>query len=172
MNKEKLLSLGKRGLLSVLVFVLFFLVWRDLRAFVLTHVTIPIVEYTQENCDTTVYYHRNKDTTIHIYLYDYEREEYEMFDYNSPAGFYFLLGLLIIILLNGNVFHYKIWAYFHFPFWFVTIPFIWLGTCYSDYFLHFNYLGIRYVTPFITFLLLALLISPNLRQKLRPENES
>jgi len=172
LNKEKLLSLGKRILFSVVLIAIFFLVWRDFRVLVLQSVTIPIIEYAQDSCEGTVHYQRSKDTSIFIFIYDFEREEYDRFAYNSPAGFYFLLGLLIIVLFNGSAFHYKVWAYFHFPFWFLTIPFTWLGSCYNNYFLHLNYLGIRYVTPFITFLILALLISPNLRQKLRPDVES
>ena len=166
LNKNRLKNLAIKFTLIVITVILFVTVWRDLRVAVLDFATVPLIENAQQNCENTIYLQRSKDTSIFIFIYDFGAEEYERFGYNSPGGFYFVAGLLIIILLNGNSLHYKIWAGFHFPFWLLTIPFNWLGSCYSTYFLHFNHYGIRYATPFITFLILALIISPKLKEKL------
>lgn len=161
----------KRVLICLVIILVYFTIWRSVRVFVTTHAIIPQIEYATTNCDETIAYERSKSTSVFIYLVDREKNEYETFGYVSPAGFYLMFGLVFIILLGGGRFYSYLLVGYHGLFWVLSVAFILPGLCYHPVFLHLTVLGIKYFTPFITFLILILLVSPDLKKKLDVPDE-
>lgn len=160
----------KRALISLLIVVAYFTIWRMVRGFVTSHAVIPQIEYAISTCDDTISYEQSKSTSLFIYLLDREKNEYETFGYVSPAGFYLLFGLVIIVVMGGGRFYYFLLLSFHALFWILSTATILPGLCSTPVFLHITVAGIKYITPFITYLILILLISPNLRKKLNVQS--
>ncbi|WP_234571636.1 hypothetical protein [Rhodohalobacter sp. 614A] len=162
----------KRGLISIFIVVIYFTAWKGIRSFVTSTTIIPQIEYAISNCDDTIAYERSaKSTSLFIYLLDREANEYETYGYVTPAGFYLLFGLIFIVLLGGGRFYYYLLFGFHALFWILSTAAIFPALCYHSAFLHFTVLGIKYFTPFITFLILILLISPDLKNRLNISDE-
>lgn len=156
-----------RALLILIVILIYFFMWRDVRGLVTQYVVVPQIEYSQTNCDQIIHYDIHKPTSLRIHLYDYEIEDYVTFSYTTPAGFYLLMGLVFIIFLNGYKIHYQLLIGFHFIFWFLSSISIYPGLCLNMIFLHFTNLGIKYFTPFATFIIIIMILSPHLQKGLR-----
>lgn len=156
----------KRVLISLTLILVYFTLWKSVRSFVTTNAIIPQIEYAAANCDETITYERSKSTSVFIYLLDREKNEYESFGYVSPAGFYLMFGLVFIVMLGGGRFYYSLLFGYHGLFWMLSIAVMLPGLCYHPVFLHLVVLGIKYFSPFITFLILILLVSPDLKKKL------
>lgn len=156
----------KKILIFFLVIIAYFTIWKSIRGFVTSQMVEPQIEYAISNCDNTIAYDRLKSTSLQIHLLDKEKNEYETYGYTAPAGFYLLFGLVFIVLLGGSRFYYYLLIGFHSLFWFLSTITIIPGLCYHSAFIHFTFAGIKYITPFVTFLILILLISPNLKERL------
>lgn len=159
----------KRGLISIVIILIYFTGWKGIRGFVTSGLVVPQIEYAITSCDETIAYNQSKSTSLFIYLLDREKNEYETFGYVSPAGFYLLFGLVFIVLMGGGKFYYYSLFGFHGLFWALSTATILPGLCYHPVFLHFTFVGIKYFTPFFTFLILILLISPRLKRGLEIE---
>lgn len=160
----------KRVLISLLIVAAYFTVWRTVRGFVTSEAIIPQIEYAISTCDDTIAYDQSKSTSLFIYLLDRGKNEYETFGYVSPAGFYLLFGVLVIVLMGGGKFYYYLLFGFHALFWILSTATILPGLCSTPVFLHITVAGIKYFTPFITYLILILLISPNLKKRLNVQS--
>lgn len=162
----------KRGLISIVIVFIYFTAWRNFRSFVTSSAVIPQIEYAILNCDDTIAYDEaSKSTSLFIYLLDKESNEYETYGYVTPAGFYLLFGLVFIVLFGGGRFYYYLLFGFHGLFWILSVASMFPALCYHSAFLHLTVLGIKYLTPFITFLILILLISPGLKERLSMQDE-
>lgn len=162
----------KRGLISLLVIIVYFTVWKEIRGFVTSLAIVPQIEYAITSCDDTIEYNRTpKSTSIFIYLPDREQNEYERYGYVAPAGFYLLFGLVFIVMAGGAKLTYYLLFGFHGIFWILSSILILPGLCIHPLFLHLAVIGSKYFTPFITFMILILLVSPDLRNKLGIESD-
>ena len=156
----------KRAIISIIIVVAYFAIWKSVRGLVTTEVVVPQIEYAITNCDDTIAFDQLKPTSLLIHVLDHEENEYVTYGYTAPAGFYFLFGLVFIVLLGGNKIYYYLHFGFHGLFWIFSTATIIPGLCYQSIFFHLTYSGIKYFTPFFTFLILILMISPNLKKKL------
>lgn len=155
----------KRVLISLLIVLVYFTIWKEIREYVTSNMIVPQIEYAISNCDDTIAFDESKSTSLFIHLLDRERNEYDTYGYISPAGFYLLFGLVFIVILGGSRFYYYLLSGFHAFFWILSSVTILPGLCYHPLFLHLTFAGIKYFTPFVTFLILILLISPNLKRR-------
>lgn len=156
----------KRFLISILIVVIYFTVWKNFRGIVTTEIVVPQMEYAIKNCDDTIAFDQLKPTSLLIHLLDLEKNEYVTYGYTAPAGFYLLFGLIFIVLFGGERLYYYLHLGFHGLFWIYSTATIIPGLCYQPLFIHLTFAGIKYLTPFFTFLILILLISPNLQKRL------
>lgn len=157
----------KRGLVSLLIVIIYFTAWKELRAYVTSVTIVPQIEYAIEKCDDAIAFdYASKSTSLYIYFLDRQQNEYVTFGYVTPAGFYLLFGLVFIVLAGGGALYYYILAGFHGIFWLLSSILILPGLCLHPLLLHLAVVGIKYFSPFITFLILILLISPDMRKKL------
>lgn len=156
----------KRVFICALIVVAYFTLWKSVRGLVTTHIVVPQIEYAISNCDETIAYDQLKSTSLLIHILDREKNEYVTHGYTAPAGFYLLFGLVFIILSGGDKLYYYLLLGFHIVFWLISSATVWFGLCYESLFIHFTFAGIKYLTPFFTFLILILLISPNLQKRL------
>lgn len=153
-----------KGLLAAVIILVYFTGWRAVREFVTSVSIIPQIEYAMAHCDEYLQYDVVKPTSLRIYQYDWEREEYDVYSYTTPAGFYLLAGLVFIFLLNGTKIYYLLLAGYHAGFWIISTLTLLPGFCIHPVFLHITFLGIQYLTPFVTFMILLLLISPGMKK--------
>lgn len=156
---------AKRILIALLIVITYFTVWKSIRGFVTSELVIPQIEYAITNCDETIAFDRSKSTSLTIHLLDKEANKYETYAYISPGGFYLLFGLVFIVLLGGNRFYYYSLIGFHVLFLLFSTATIVPGLCYQSLFIHTTFAGIKYVTKFVTFFILILLVSPNLKKR-------
>ena len=161
----------KRILISLAIIIIYFTAWRSVRRFVTSQAIIPQIEYAISSCDETIAYDQSKSTSLFIYILDHEKNEYETFGYVSPAGFYLLFGLIVIVLMGGDRFYYSLLLGFHAIFWILSTITISPGLCTHSAFLHITVVGIKYFTPFVTYLILILLISPGLKRRFDVQNK-
>jgi hypothetical protein len=154
----------KKGGVAVLIILIYFTAWRGIRGFVTSTAVIPQIEYAVLHCDEYLQYDVVKPTSLRIWQYNREAQEYNIYSYTTPAGFYLLAGVLVILLLNGTKIYYLLLAGYHGGFWLVSTLTILPGFCIHPLFLHITYLGIKYLTPFVTFMILIMLISPGMKK--------
>lgn len=154
----------KKGLLAAVIILVYFTAWKAFRGFVTSVSIIPQIEYAIANCDEYLQYDVVKPTSLRIWQYNREREEYDVYSYTTPAGFYLLMGLLVILLLNGTKIYYLLLTGYHAGFWIISTLTIIPGFCIHPVFLHITFLGIKYLTPFVTFMILIMLISPGMKK--------
>jgi len=150
--------------------LLYFFIWRDVRGIVTQYIVLPQIEYAQEHCSDVIHFDVIKPTSLRIHLLDEKIDEYYTFSYTAPAGFYLLMGLVLVILLNGRKIHFQLLLGFHFVFWILSTVSIYPGLCVHSFFMHFTNLGIKYFTPFVTFIVIILVVSPKFRKKLERED--
>ena len=168
---ENRMELAKRFLIICLIVLIYFTIWRSVRGFVTQNAVVPQIEYAIANCDETISYQQSRATSLYLFLLDREKNEYETFGYVSPAGFYLLFGLLFIVMMGGSRIFYFFLFGFHFLFWILSTATILPGLCFHRIFLHITFAGVSYFTPFFTFLIIILLISPKLLHKFGLEKE-
>lgn len=159
-------SLLKKLAFILLIVAVYFAIWRDFRGLVTTYTVLPQIEYSIQNCDQYSYIDQEKSTSFDLYVYDSLTEEYDYFRYTTPAGFYFLFGLVMIVLLQARKIHYQLMTGFHLTLWFITILIFLPALCLYPPLLHFNTIAIKYITPFITFLIITMVLSPKFQKKL------
>lgn len=164
-------TISKRVLLAVILVGVYFGLWRDFRGVVTQNITIPIIENATEKSNQFINYYSVKPTSTVVYFYDASNEEYDQYLYTTPAGFYFLLGMLIVAFLDGGKFYYKLVIYFNLSLWLLSIISIWIGLLYVEIIFHIALVNTKYILQAFTFIVLALLISPNFRQVLRIPEE-
>lgn len=162
-------TMAKRLLVVLLIVLIYFTVWRGVRGFVTQSVIIPQIEYAISHCDDTIHYHPERSTSVYIHLLNAEQTEYETFGYISPGGFYLLFGLVFIVLLGGGKIYYLLLFGYHLAFWILSTASILPGLCWHRAFIHVTFAGITYFTPFVTFLIIILMISPKLVSRFRLE---
>ena len=152
----------KRILFVVLLTLFYFTVWSSVRGLVTTYTVLPQVELAKEHCNKTIYVDQSRPTSTIIHVYNERNEKYDSIYYTTPAGFYLLFGLVFVILLGGASVYYKTLLGYHLGFWVLSIISMMPGFCIHPVFFHVSNLGIIYLTPFVTFLVIIFLISPKL----------
>jgi len=160
----------QRALIILFIILIYFTVWHGFRGLITQHVIIPQIEYAISHCDDSIHYHPHRSTSLYIHLLNSEQTEYETFGYVSPGGFYLLFGLFFIVLLGGGKLYYILLIGYHLIFWILSTATILPGLCWHRAFIHFTFLGTTYFTPFVTFLIIILLISPKLMIQLNLKN--
>lgn len=154
----------KKGIIILVAILVYFTAWRAIRSFVTAVSIIPQIEYAISSCNEYLQYEQVKPTSLRIYLYDWERKVYDVYSYTTPAGFYLLAGLLILIWFNSSSMYYLFLVGYHMVFWVLSTVTLLPGLCVHPVFLHLTFLGIQYLNSFITFAILIILISPGMRK--------
>ncbi len=157
----------KRILYTAGIVLFYFTVWSGVRGFVTTYTVLPQVEFAKEYCGKTIYVDQNRPTSSIIHVYNDRSLEYDTIYYTTPAGFYLLFGLVFVVLVGGGIIYYKILLGYHLGFWAISILTMTPGFCIHPVFLHISNLGIIYLTPFVTFLVIIFLMSPKLVEKFK-----
>ncbi|TVR16952.1 MAG: hypothetical protein EA391_06245 [Balneolaceae bacterium] len=152
----------KRTLYVVVLTLFYFTVWSSVRGWVTTYTVLPQVELAKEYCNKTIYVDQNRPTSTIIHVYNERNEQYDTIYYTTPAGFYLLFGLVFVILFGGAAIYYKVLLGYHLGFWILSIISMMPGFCIHPLFFHVSNLGIIYLTPFVTFLVIIFLMSPKL----------
>lgn len=143
----------------MVVVLFYFLVWNEIRGAFTTYLMIPQVELAAAHCTNPVGYEVASDTAITIFHGDTH------YRFNAPAGFYFLFAMIFIVMLNGKNKYYRLIIGYHLVFAMLSLLTFYPGLCYMPVFLHLSAIGNSYFTPFFTFFVLILLISPRLNKK-------
>lgn len=154
-------SFLKRFLITTVLIGAYFGLWRDFRGLVTQRITIPIIESAKIKSNQYINYESVKPTSTVVYFYDAEINDYDSYLYTTPAGFYFLLGLVFVAIFNGGKFFYKLVTYLNFGIWLLSILFVWIGLHYVDIIFHLALLCSKYLLRGFTFIIIVLLISPN-----------
>ncbi|MCC5940159.1 MAG: hypothetical protein JJU37_01345 [Balneolaceae bacterium] len=155
----------KAGIITLVV-LFYFTVWSEIRGMVTAYAFIPQIEYVIENCNEYVYYTERKPTSLLIQVYHEGINDYVDFSYTTPAGFYLLMGLVILIMFNGKKFHYYLLAGLHLILWVISLSVLIPGLCVHLLFMNIMDISIKYFTPFGTFIIIIMVLTPGFLNKL------
>lgn len=159
-------SLLKKFFFILVIVAVYFALWRDFRAMVTTYTVLPQIEYSIQNCEKYSHVDQDKSTSFDLYVYNSLTEEYDYFRYTTPAGFYFLFGMVMIVILKSSKIHYQLMVGLHVLLWLFTILIFLPALCLYPPLLHFNTIAIKYISPFLTFLIITMVLSPQFQNRL------
>ena len=155
----------RTGLLLLLVLI-YFGIWRDVRGLLTVYAVIPQVEFAATHCNEYIFLTERSNTSLIIQVFEERINDYRDFSYTAPAGFYLLFGLAALILIGAKKVHYYLLAGFHALLWAVVLLVILPGLCFHLLFLNIIDLSIKYLTPFGTFVIIIMAITPGFMEKL------
>lgn len=156
---------GKRVLVTAIIVLIYFSVWRDIRGMIMENVIIPQVDYAIAHCDDTIRYHQNRSTSVHIFILDTGKEKYNDYSFVSPTGFFFLAGLVFIVLMGGGGFYYMLLCGYHLLIWIFSAALFLPALCNFRFILYLIIGAGEYFTPFVTMFIALILVSPSFRKK-------
>jgi hypothetical protein len=163
-------NLLKRLFWVILVAALYFFGWKSVRSAITSGLVVPQITYASEHCDDGITFERASSTAVVIFRTDSAGEPVS-YRLNAPAGFYLLLGMVLLILAKAKRMWFFMIAGYHALFTVLTVSTVAFGLCYFPLLLHLSSAGNSYFTPFFTFFVLLNVLFPQFRQAISGSSE-
>jgi len=165
------ITILKRLFWVTLVVAVYFSGWKMIRSTITSSLIIPQITSAQNHCDGNVSYERASSTAVVVYR-ETEQDEQQSVRFNAPAGFYLLLGLVLLILKQAERRWFAMLLGYHAIFTTLAVSTFFIGLCYMPLLLHISAAGNSYFTPFFTFFVLLNVLFPQFRQAISGSSDS
>lgn len=156
------ITILKRFFWVVVVVAVYFTGWKMVRAAITSSLIIPQITYAEEYCDVNLSYERASSTAV-VVDREISEGEQQSTRFNAPAGFYLLLGMVLLILKQADRRWFSMILGYHAIFTVLSVSTFFIGLCYLPLLLHLSAAGNSYFTPFFTFFVLLNVLFPDFR---------